>query len=376
MLKKKTSPALAAVLCLAAAARSLSAADATPTPGAAPAAVSPAPAGTKAGAAQRPPRPPATPADLAEIAKLLELPAFTPGAPDGGYLQKPPYDPAPETMPRADVPKGRVERFDLNAAESKFYPDTGLRDWKPTRSVTVYIPSQYVPGTPAPVIVTHDAQGARDNLLPTILDNMIAEKRLPAMVAVMVTSGGGDGRGSERGYEYDTVSGKFAEFIEAEVLPRVAKDYGVTFTKDPDARATMGGSSGGAVALSMAWYHPELYHRVLTYSGTYTNNQSPENPASPHGAWEYHENFIPQSAAKPLRIWMQVGENDNGSKASSADMHNWVIANQHMAAVLKAKGYHYQFVYSLGAGHVDRKVVAQSLPAALEWLWKDYKPAK
>mgnify|MGYP001550707349 CR=1 FL=1 len=218
--------------------------------------------------------------------------------------------------------------------------------------------------------------GARGNQLPTILDNLIAARRLPPMVAVMVRSGGGDGRGSERGLEYDTVSGKFAEFIEAEVLPRVARDYHVTFTHDPDGRATMGGSSGGAVAFTMAWFHPELYHRVLTYSGTYTNNQSPENPASPHGAWEYHEHLVPQSPARPLRIWMEVGENDNGAKNTALDLHNWVIANERMAAALKAKGYHYQFVFAEGAGHVDGRVVAQTLPEALEWLWQGYQAPK
>jgi len=249
-----------------------------------------------------------------------------------------------------------------------------LRGATPTRAVTVYIPSQYVSGTPAPLLVTHDAMGARNNQLPTILDNLIAAHRLPAMVAVMVASGGGDARGSERGLEYDTVSGKFAEFIEAEVLPKVAQDYQVTFTKNPDGRATMGGSSGGAVAFTMAWFHPELYRRVLTYSGTYTNNQSPENPAFLHGAWEYHEHLIPQSAPKPLRIWMEVGENDNGSTNTAADLHNWVIANERMAGVLKAKGYHYQFVYAAGARHVDGRVVAQTLPQALEWLWQGYKP--
>jgi enterochelin esterase-like enzyme len=190
----------------------------------------------------------------------------------------------------------------------------------------------------------------------------------------MVSHGGGDARGSERGLEYDTVSGRYAEFIEAEVLPKVAADYDVTFTRDPDGRATMGGSSGGVAAFTMAWFHPEWYHRVLTYSGTYTNNQSPENPACLHGAWEYHEHLILQSEAKPLRIWMEVGQNDNGSVNTAADLHNWVIANERMAAVLKAKGYHYQFVYAVGAGHVDRRVVAQTWPQALEWLWQGYKP--
>jgi enterochelin esterase-like enzyme len=255
-------------------------------------------------------------------------------------------------------------------ADSKFYPPTGLKGTTTNRSVTVYIPSQYVPGTPAPVIVTHDAQGARNNQLSTILDNMIADHRLPVMVAVMVMHGGGDGGGSERGLEYDTVSGKYAEFIEAEVLPKVEKDCNVTFTKDPDGRATMGGSSGGAVAFTMAWFHPELYHRVLTYSGTYVNQQS--GPDAPHGAWEYHEHFIAANPAKPLRVWLEVGERDNGATSSGAGFHNWVIANQHMAAVLKEKGYHYQLVYAKGAGHVDGKAVAQTLPEALLYIWKGY----
>ena len=357
-----------AALCLASAPCSIFGADAPATP---------APTrGPGAEVLHFPRGAPATPADLAEMAPLHALPAFSPGADIGDFLLKPPYAPAPELTAQPGVPKGKVVQFALKAADSKFYPDTGLRGTLPTRSVTVYIPNQYIPGTPAPLLVTQDAMGARNNQLPTILDNLIAAHRVPPIVAVMVAHGGGDARDSERGLEYDTVSGRFAEFIEAEVLPKVAKDYGVTFTTDPDGRATMGGSSGGAAAFSMAWFHPELYHRVLTYSGTYTNNQSVVNPASLHGAWEYHEHLVPQSPPKPLRIWMEVGENDNGSVNTAADLHNWVIANERMAAVLKTKGYHYQFVFAEGAGHVDGKVVTQTLPHALEWLWQGYTAPK
>jgi predicted alpha/beta superfamily hydrolase len=115
-----------------------------------------------------------------------------------------------------------------------------------------------------------------------------------------------------------------------------------------------------------------LYRRVLSYSGTFVNQQSPLNPQSPHGAWEYHEHLVPNNPAKPIRIWMQVGENDNGSKRDEASLHNWVMANQRMAAALKAKGYHYQYVFCAGAGHVDRKAVGQTLPDALLWLWRGY----
>jgi enterochelin esterase-like enzyme len=193
------------------------------------------------------------------------------------------------------------------------------------------------------------------------------------MIAIMINSGGGDSLGSERGLEYDTVSGKYAEFIETEVLPRIERDYHVTFTKDPNGRATMGGSSGGAAAFTMAWFHPEWYRRVLTYSGTYVNQQSPVNPDSPHGAWEYHEHLIGKTRRKPIRIWLEVSENDNGHDRDEASLHNWVLANQRMEAALKDKGYTYQYVYALAAGHTDGRVTRQTLPEALEWLWEGYK---
>jgi enterochelin esterase-like enzyme len=213
------------------------------------------------------------------------------------------------------------------------------------------------------------------NRLPVILDNMIADHRLPAMIAVMINSGGGDGRGSERGLEYDTVSAQYTTFIETEVLPVIEKNYHVKFTSDPEGRATMGGSSGAACAFTMAWFRPDLYRRVLSYSGTFVNQQSPTNPDSPRGAWEYHAGLIPQTDAKPLRVWLEVGEHDNGWQRDEASLHNWVLANQRMAAALKAKGYSYEYVYCLGAGHVDRKAVGQTLPGALEWLWKGYSPS-
>ena len=123
----------------------------------------------------------------------------------------------------------------------------------------------------------------------------------------------------------------------------------------------------------MAWFHPEWYHRVISYSGTFVNQQSPENPATPKGAWEYPEYLVPQTHARPIRIWMHVSENDNGAKLDEASLHNWVLANQHMATALKEKGYHYQYVFAKNAGHTDRKVYDQTLPEALEWVWQGYQ---
>lgn len=307
----------------------------------------------------------------------------------------PDYAPAPETSVRPGVPLGRVHAFTMQSRDSPIYP--GIRRLENeitkrrdafgnriaaaeheqseaapyTRTVWVYVPKQYVPGTPAPFMVVQDGYHYL-NRLPRVLDNLIADNRVPAVVAIMVDSGGGDAQGSQRGLEYDTLSGRYGDFIETEVLPRVVKETGVMLTDDPKGRATMGVSSGAACAFTMAWFHPERYTRVLSYSGTYVNQQSPPNADYPRGAWEYHATLIPAAARKPLRVWLEVGEKDLHHDDPEETWHNWPLANQRMAAVLAAKGYPYRFTLSLGGRHADPRVVEHTLPGALEWLWQDY----
>ena len=291
----------------------------------------------------------------------------------GNFVIGPTHTPAPEMTVQPGVPQGTVHNFTIESTTSKIYPgiarvpgsramvdpndpakrivNSGPAPY--TRRVAVYVPQQYVPGTIAPVIVGADGP---DQMLFTALDNLIAQKRVPVMIAVSIGNGSGDAQGSQRGLEYDTMSGLYAEFVETEILPLVEKEYKVRLTKDPDARVTMGCSSGGSAALAMAWYRPDLYHRVLTYSGTYVNQQWPYNPQTPGGAWEFHRTLIPNSPVKPLRIWMHVSDRDNFSQSDG--MHDWVLANQNMARELAAKGYKYQFVFARNAGHCDRTVKA------------------
>ena len=312
---------------------------------------------------------------------------------DGNFIIGPTHNIAKEMIVQDNLPQGMIYRFVMNSTDSKIYPGitrepstfgtvdaadpaklivTSSHPAPYTRHIEVYVPRQYVHGTVAPFIVGADGP---DHLLFTALDNLIAEHKVPAMIAISIGNGSGDAQGSERGLEYDTMSGVYAEFVETEVLPLVETNCKVKLTKDPDGRATMGGSSGGSCALIMAWYRPDLYHRVLTYSGTFINQQWPYNAETPHGAWEFHEHLIPGSAAKPLRIWMEVGDRDLFNPNVMRDnLHDWVQANENMARVLADKGYHYQFIFARNAGHVDRKVKQQTLPEALEWLWKDYHP--
>ena len=292
------------------------------------------------------------------------------------FVIGPIYEDAPETKVHEGVPKGLIREFVMTSEDSTIYKGIAKKLPPPVayqRKVAVYVPAQYVAGSAAPFIVVQDGLGYKDNM-SRVLDNMIHTHELPAMVAVFINSGGGDAQGSQRGLEYDTVNDVYTTFIETEVLPRVTKECNVALTTDPEGRATMGGSSGGAAAFTMGWFRPDLYRRILTYSGTYVNQQSPFNPVSPQGAWGYHAYWIPASPPKPLRLWLEVSENDNGSKLDEASLHNWVMANQRMAAALKAKGYTYRYVFAEAAGHTDGKVTRQTLPGALKWLWEGYTP--
>ena len=313
---------------------------------------------------------------------------------DGNFIIGPTHVPAPERAPAAGVAKGTVYTFTMRSSESRIYP--GIARTEGTfgtpdpnnpaklvvttshpapyvRKVSVYVPAGYAGGA-LPFIVGMDGP---DPALFTALDSLIAERRVPPMVAISIGNGGGDAQGSERGLEYDTMSPRYAEWVETEVLPRVEQQYHVRLSHDPNARAATGTSSGAAAALIMAWYRPDLYRRVLSYSGTFINQQWPYNPAMPHGAWAFHESLIPKSPRKPIRLWLEVGDQDLFNPNAMRDgMHDWVLANETMARVLAAKGYHYQFVFARNSGHGDRDTKLQTLPEALEWLWKDYRPSR
>jgi enterochelin esterase family protein len=315
---------------------------------------------------------------------------------DGNYVIGPDYKQAPERKAVDGVPQGKVQQFQIDSKETKLF-NPGISRGKTTqkidpnnpktvivetfkidykRNIGVYVPAPYKEGTEAPFMVVHDGPG-QANGYKTILDNLIHQKRIPPIVLIAIQNGGGDAQGHERGKEYDNMNGDYATYIEDEVLPRVEKNCKVKLTKDPDGRAVMGCSSGGSCALIMAWFRNDLYHRVLTTSGTFVNQAWPFDPKYPDGAWGFHETLIPKEPKKPIRIFIQVGDKDLFNPNVMRDnMHDWVEANHHMAKALKEKGYEYQYLFSRGAGHCDGKAQAQFIPHAIEWVWKGYSSKK
>jgi enterochelin esterase-like enzyme len=311
---------------------------------------------------------------------------------NGDFRIGPEYKTDPDLTDRGK-PKGKSFEFSMPLAGSKIFKgdDTTLTpDRKPVRKerrIFVYVPAAYKDGTKAPILIIHDGPGQL-GLVRNALDNLTISKdpnrSLPAFVAIAIENGGNDGKNSQRGLEYDTMSDRLARFINDEVLPAVLNNADIkaaypqlAFTANPWGRAVMGCSSGGAAAMTMGWFRPDLFRRIIAYSGTFVDQQdddAPEEAKFPLGAWEYHSGMklIESGEKKPLRIFTHVSEHDLRENDAEETHHNWVMAGKRTTAALEAKGYDHRYVFSLATRHCEGRVFQHTLADTLVWLWRGY----
>jgi len=263
------------------------------------------------------------------------------------------YELGPDSKRQDGVPEGRVTKHTFTSKRA--FPGTERDYW-------VYVPAQYKEGEPACVMVFQDGQwyvdGERDFRVPTVFDNLIHKGEMPVTIGIFINPGKipgaaeGAGPRENRSFEYDSLSPQYATFLEKEILPEVAKSY--TLTDKPEERAICGISSGGICAWTVAWERPDLFRKVLSHVGSFTNIR---------GGHVYPA-VIRKTERKPLRVFLQDGDEDLDNAHG-----NWPLANQEMAAALKFAGYDYVFEYGHG-GH-NGKHGGAILPESLRWLWKD-----
>lgn len=265
------------------------------------------------------------------------------------------YKLGPDSERHPDVPQGAVTKHHWTSA---VFPGTERDYW-------VYVPKQYDPKTPACVMVFQDGGGYQDEKgsfrVPVVLDNLIHRKEVPVIVGIFVNPGvvPAQGQGQprqNRSFEYDTVSPQYVQFLEKEILPTVGKEYNLR--QDAAGRGIGGISSGGICAFTAAWERPDLFGKVLSHVGSFTNIQG----------GDVLPGMIRKTERKPIRVWLQDGSNDLDNLHGS-----WPLANQQMAAALKFMRYDFRFEYGDG-GHNGRQGGA-TMPEALRWLWRDTPPA-
>jgi len=265
------------------------------------------------------------------------------------------YTLGPDSLEKEGIPKGQLIDYTM---VSKLYPGS-------THLFKLYVPCQYSAEKPAPLMIFLD--GISQYLSPmvnanVVLDNLIAEGRIPAMIAVFLEPGdNGDGMpiyggnhsepGSNRSKEYDSTDDLFSRFLLEELIPLVAKDYNLS--NDPEMRAICGASSAGQAAFNAAWHRPDSFRKIITHIGSFTAIRNGHiNP-----------DRVRKDPAKPIRIFMQDGEND-----LNIIYGDWVLANKTMVSALEYRGYDYKYVLGKGGHNVEHG--GAILPETLEWLWR------
>src|SRR5215471_19889374 len=224
----------------------------------------------------------------------------------GGNLEV--YTTPPEARKQPGVPEGKLIQQPNWA--SKIFEGT-TRDW------WVYVPAQYKPENPACVMVFQDGQNAK-NYVPIVFDNMIAKGDLPVTVAIFISPGTKADGGSNRSFEYDTLSDQYARFLLEEILPEVEKNY--KLRHDAAARAIGGISSGGICAFTVAWERPDLFSKVLSHVGSFTNIRGGDR----------YPGIIRKAKNKNIRIFLQDGTHDLDNEHG-----NWWLGNRQMEAALQ-----------------------------------------
>ena len=260
------------------------------------------------------------------------------------------YNPCAEAYPAGTVPEGSFMRI-REWNESKIYPDT-------VRAISIYQSANIEESETEPCFAFfNDGDGylwrAGEVRATRVFDSMTDIGELPPMIAVFVNPGASEEHEDQRSIEYDTVSSRFVEFIDSEIVPLVEESISKKLPSDPKRRLICGISSGGICAFNAAWHSPQSFGLVLSHCGSFTNIRGGHN----------YPSMIRRTARKPLRVFLQSGERDANIVPGS-----WPIANQDVAAALDYAGYDYHFEFGEG-GHSLRHGGA-IFADSLRWLFR------
>lgn len=262
-----------------------------------------------------------------------------------------PYPPGPDSQKQEGVPQGEVIKGVFTAGTNSVFPGT-IRDY------SVYIPTQLDRAQRAPVMVLQDGGGYQ---AVNVFNNLIAKKEIPPLVGLFIMHGRVKAPSTNaldrfnRSYEYDGLGDNYARFLLEEFFPFVERQHGLKLTTNGNERAIGGASSGAICAFTTAWERPQEFRRVFSSIGTYVGLR---------GGNEY-PTLIRKTEPKPIRIFLQDGENDLNIYGG-----DWWMANQAMQRALVFAGYDVRHVWGTGAH--DGFQATQVFPDALRWLWRDY----
>jgi enterochelin esterase-like enzyme len=169
---------------------------------------------------------------------------------------------------------------------------------------------------------------------PTILDNLVRERMIPPVVAVLLDHPDQETRNREL-----TCDQPFVDFLTQELIPWVREHYHVT---NEPAQTIVGGSSyGGLAAAFVGLRASEIFGNVLSQCGSFWWDKVPEQDLQQE--WIIQQ-FI-TSPRLPLRFYLEVGLKEDWG---------WIYmvgCNRHLRDVLVLKGYEVHYAEFNGYHH-------------------------
>jgi enterochelin esterase family protein len=308
---------------------------------------------------------------LAVASMALAIPRPLPAQPPAVDHDKD-YVLTPTSTTRGEgVERGSIEERVFRSAG--VFPGTIRRMWIYTPAVThLATLAGSAPGNRgAAVMVFQDGHAyvsaTGQFRVPIVLDNLIHSGAMPPTVAIFLDPGhvgeklpgekpGWEPRPSNRSVEYDTLSDAYARFLVDEVLPEVAKTH--RLTDDPSWRGICGISSGGICAFTVAFERPDMFRKVVSHVGSFTDIRG----------GDHYPSLVRKTkgAPKPIRVSLQDGENDLDNQHG-----HWWLGNLQMQKALAFAGYDHQFIGGVG-GH-NGKHGGMVLPEMLTWTWRDWR---
>lgn len=244
--------------------------------------------------------------------------------------------------------------IDTCLVESEIYPGT-------VHTYRVYVPDAYDASRPAALYLGLDGVLCR---APEVIDSLTAIGAMPITIGVYLQPGYIQGDSAtvlryNRSNEFDATDGRFAEFLDSELLPAVeslttADGRRVHLTANPANRMIFGLSSGGIAAFTAAWHRPDLFGKVYSGCGTFV----------PMRGGNDLEAIVRKHEPLPLRVFLQDGFTDSWNQIFGS----WYEANLQLASALDWAGYDCAFDWAEGGHSVLR--TSQIFPQVMTWMWR------
>lgn len=209
---------------------------------------------------------------------------------------------SPFVMRRADVPVGALTSHRV---------ETGLLRDDYERTIYLYRPP--VKG-PVPLLVAYDGQEFMQRAkLPTIVDNLIADRRIQPIAMAFLPNGG-----RWRNVEY-LCSDATLNWVEQVILPLAREQLNLLdVDSQPGSYGVLGASAGAVMSLYTGLRMPDVFGNVLSQSGV----------ASIDGRDLATVDLINHRHAREIQIWMDAGK-----------LEFLLEDNRRMHALLQENGY-------------------------------------